>query len=197
MKWSFPSKREIASDLPAFCFLALFVFFYLPLDLYLKNHDFLDSSAIQVLILSLATSFGLCAVSALLLVFLTRRLRVLTASLATCLGISCFVHNLLPLGADQPLDGSRLIFQLDGPFYYVSIYTSVSAFVCSLLFYAGRKTYFNNVLATMSLLFLITPVVRLILTEHPKTRQCTSSARMGQRSPGSKRDLGPLLAWPV
>ena len=26
---------------------------------------------------------------------------------------------------------------------------------------------------------------------------CTSSARMGQRSPGSKRDLGPLLAWPV
>jgi hypothetical protein len=27
--------------------------------------------------------------------------------------------------------------------------------------------------------------------------RCTSSARMGQRSPGSKRDLGPLLAWPV
>ena len=58
---------------------------------------------------------------------------------------------------------------------------------------------------TLYLIFLYIMINKVAAANSPldtktiihMTLACTSSARMGQRSPGSKRDLGPLLAWPV
>ena len=129
--------------------------------LYLKNQDFVSTSWQRIGVLAFAGMLALAVLFALPVLAARPRWRDLTTSLLAGVAATCFLHNLLPLGTDQLLDGSELVFSFEPLPYAASVLGTLASLLLFLGSYRRLRSPLHLASALLAALFFVLPLAQL------------------------------------